>query len=745
MATLAWQPGTLYIPGTLVRPRTTSGVVQSAPTNSDFEAGVSGWTLGSGFAIGQFGAAFNGTWSLEYDLNDPLVQVTVNTNVVPVTPGLPLNASCQIQQGGSSSGQAGGVILLNWLDASMVLVRQDLGTLINSGSGGQWKISKVSATAPPTAAFVQVGVGMFRLGGAAPVYADVFIWDYTFTTPPEGLLYRAVQALSGYSAAAEPGWPLVAGLQVVDNEVTWEAVETSSRVVYEAHPILKSGATEPDFPDALDTTVADGTIVWEAVSRQITDERCPHSKYVATAASKIFAGDDDIIPYSATNNPLDWSTKDDAGYLPFGLQTYGGNPVQGLGLYRSNLVAFNATGAQMWQVDQDPSNMALLDAVPVGCRYHKSIQPVVNDLGFLTDVGIRSFGIAAASTNLQAGDFAKAIDPLVKEAIKSGETPIGLFFPGTGQYMLFFGTDAFVLTFNGTGSRSMSRSRYIFPAPIDNWTILDGALYLRAGELVWRFDEEALQDDVHGPEPLAIGITAGFLDIGGGFQTHTGYDTHNVIGSITPDPFIIFDAGLPTFNGAQVIEFSYYTGGTDAQYELTIIPPVAVPIGDPLPTFDRLQFVGDDDQLTVLDFEDATALYDADPATEITYVWPEPTPQISNGNSYTLALYRNGEETGEDFEGYIAWPYLELQAFGDDVMLHGFDLVGIGTVDVSFGYDQSNLTFATADYTVQAETLNGMPIAMPLKAPTVQLRLTFAGNQHWSWNAARLYDSPVNT
>ena len=91
-------------------------------------------------------------------------------------------------------------------------------------------------------------------------------------------------------------------------------------------------------------------------------------------------------------------------------------------------------------------------------------------------------GIAGASTNLQAGFFGKQIDDLVLAKIKSATNdPLALFFPGQGQYWLIFDSEAFVLTMNG-GKQDMSWSRYTFPANIDDWTILNEKLFLRAGD-----------------------------------------------------------------------------------------------------------------------------------------------------------------------------------------------------------------------------------------------------------------------
>jgi hypothetical protein len=497
MATPIWQSGTLYNPGALVQPSTSPPVVTDQPTNGNFEGGNTGWTLGSGFSIGEFGQAFQGTWSLQYNQNGSPQRAT-NANLVPVNVGQVINFSARVQQGASSSGQAGALAAIDWLDASGVLVSTTQGNLVSSGSNAEWKVSSGSGVCPPGATQARMACDAYRNSGSAPLWVDDFTWDYAYSGPPDGLIFRAVQADAGFSGNNEPTWPTVLGNTVVDNEVTWEAV-LASRVTWEATPILLSGTVEPTWPTVVQSTVADNTIAWEAVSRRVEDEKCPNTKVVVIAVSKIFAADNDIIKYSATVNPLDWSTEEDAGYLPFGLQTYGANPVTAMGLYRSNLVAFNGAGFQMWQIDQDPVNMALLDAVPVGSLYHKALSPVSNDLSLLTNQGIRTVGIAGASTNLKAGDFGKQLDPLVrakiKEAVYEGRA---LYWPAQGQYWLFFGDEAFVLTMNG-GAKDKSFSRYVFPEAITDWTLVGDDLYLRTEEdKVWKVDDDALMDDMVG-------------------------------------------------------------------------------------------------------------------------------------------------------------------------------------------------------------------------------------------------------
>lgn len=462
-------------------------------TNGGFESGNTGWTLDAGFSIGQFGNGthFAGTWSLQWDLN--ATGRAINANATEVTPGQVINASCQVQQGASNSGQAGARVEVLWYDASDDFISASPGNLIDSTSNQNWKQSSVAAIAPAGAAFARFSVSAFRNSGGDELWVDNCTWDAIIATIPTGLVFRAVQATGGYSGASEPVWPLVNGQTVIDNEVTWEAV-FASRVVWQASPILVSGSYEPDWPTVPDGAVADGTIRWVAMNWRVADTNCPNTPVVAIEASKIFAADVDIVRFSATTNPLDWTTAEDAGYLPFGLKAYGDNPCEALASYRSNLVAFSARGYQMWQVDEDPANMAILDASPLPCRFPKSAQPVSNDLVLCSPEGIRNIGIAGGSQNLQAGYFGIQVDPLVLPRIRAGEIPFALYWPAMGQYWLIFGAEAFVLTLNG-GSKDQSWSRYVFPAELTDWAILGDDLYVRCGDLIWRVDPDSHFDD----------------------------------------------------------------------------------------------------------------------------------------------------------------------------------------------------------------------------------------------------------
>lgn len=514
MATPQWQSGTLYQPGDLVRPLAAQPVDVGQPDNPGFETGTTAdWTVfamvgGSGTFTAQSTHKLAGTYAAKWNggigggPGGGIQGDMVNNDRAAVTPGQAITGKCFILYNtfGQVVGSAGGVRIY-WFDAANTFLSFTEGNaIVGSGNNGHWVQSTVYGVAPPGAAFAAMGVSMTVRTG--DIYVDEFSWNYAYSGVPDNLIFRAVQADAGYSAATEPTWPNTAGLTVVDNEVTWEAVE-ASRVVWEATPILVSGPTEPTFP-GVGGTVVDNTIAWVGISRRIDDDKCPQSKQVVLGASKIYAADEDIIRYCATVNPLDWHTIDDAGYIPFGLQNYGSQPVMAMGLYRSNLVAFSGEGSQMWQIDQDPANNALLDAVPIASVEHAAGQPVANDFILLNPTGIRNYTIAGASTNLQADGIGEPIDELVLPKMQAGTfVPFGLFYPGAGQYWVVFGSEAFVLTINGAKRKSWSR--YTFPEALTDWTILNTKLYLRTvTHKVWEFDPQALYDDMVGEAGVDI-------------------------------------------------------------------------------------------------------------------------------------------------------------------------------------------------------------------------------------------------
>jgi len=489
MATPVWTPGTLYPNGSIVRPTAPSAPGPAVIANPTFDAGSTGWDL-SGVAAWSATGGFSTPGCIQCTNGIGAVYLSAFT---PVNPGQSVTASCMIGTPNGSPG-SGGDVNINWYTAADVFISQSQGNTVNRNGGTGFRMSAVTASAPANAAKYKIGADVQTAGTGAIVRVDNFTTSVSGGTL-SGLVYRATQSGVGTSGSSEPAWPGAAGVTVNDGTVVWEGV-VATRITYQAEPILKSGSVEPTWPSVVGNAVADGTISWVATTRQVT--AAPNSKVVAIDSSKVYAADKDIIRYSATVNPLDWTTRDDAGYLPSGLTQYGSNDTAVLNLYRANLVSWSASTFQNWQVDPDPANMDKLDEMQgIGSIYQQAAQPVAKDLFFLAALGFRTVGISAGSTNLVNGDAGMPIDPLVREEIgdltTNGYTPRGLYYPSLGQYWGAFGPRTFVYTFAQLGSVG-AWSEYNFPWPVEGQAQLGDDLYLRSGDAVYRVDPSRLAD-----------------------------------------------------------------------------------------------------------------------------------------------------------------------------------------------------------------------------------------------------------
>ena len=444
MAAPVWQPGTIYIPGDIVQPVSGAPAAGQPIVNQFFTGSAAGWTLPAQFSYDGAVTFQPGSGSVRFNTVGNGFFTFQATAGIPINPGQQISATCMFQQGASSAGNVAGQVMLVFTGAGDAPLVDGvvLGNVVNDASNGSWKPSTVITNAPAGAAFVRIGGAANRIGQNLPAWFDQFVWNFTGAGTPAGLVYKAVQPASGVSGSQEPVWPPTVGVQVIDNTVTWEAI-AATRVTWEASPVMVTGAVQPTWPTQIGESVSDGSLRWTAYSRRVEDVNCPNSKVVAIVQSKVFAADGDIVRFCATANPLDWTTERDAGYLPTGLQQANANDMSVLNQYRSNLVAFNPSVFQNWQADPDPEVMALIDQMDgIGSSWQQAARAVGNELFYLSQLGVRTVGIAGGSTNLQAGDVGMPVDPLIQDAIfvasQNGSPVRSTYYPSSGQYWLAF-------------------------------------------------------------------------------------------------------------------------------------------------------------------------------------------------------------------------------------------------------------------------------------------------------------------
>ncbi|MFY4261461.1 hypothetical protein ACOTCG_27990 [Achromobacter xylosoxidans] len=230
----------------------------------------------------------------------------------------------------------------------------------------------------------------------------------------------------------------------------------------------------------------------------ISDSNCPQTKAVIKTASRIFAAgkDGSTVRYCAASKPRDWTAANDAGFLPTGLQFSGDRNATALGLYQANLAVFARDGAQIWEVQNvDPTSMKLVDRVEnVGTSHPRTVRNVSGDLYFLADFGFRSITTLQYTNNFADVDVGSPIDSLVVPDIRqSNAVPKAFFHYGTGQYICVIGSILYVYSVSRT-AKIAAWSRYYIPFRVDAFAELNGELYFRNGDDIYRFTADAHDD-----------------------------------------------------------------------------------------------------------------------------------------------------------------------------------------------------------------------------------------------------------
>lgn len=341
---------------------------------------------------------------------------------------------------------------------------------------------------------------------------------------PISLFYSAHAFLGGIYLALRNGstnthWYTLPGLNVWEASTVYAegdkvlptaAVMDSLNAVnvqfhYEVTTAGTSAGTEPTWGTANGGTTADGTVTWTTRYSRVTDENCPETPAILALGQKIYAigtinnngvDEHDIVRYSATGLPTDWTTANDAGFLPVGIQATGSETPTALGKYNSNLAVFFEDAIQIWAVDPDPIQNALIQTIGgVGTKNYKTQHPLGTDLLFLSQNGVRSVGQQAYTVNAQDNDVGAPVDPPVAASLKTTTVaPVGWVFPELGQYWCCIGRDIWVWTWS-RDSEVRAWAHFKSPNFISDLTYMNGVMYGRTyGGALLAFDPNVFTD-----------------------------------------------------------------------------------------------------------------------------------------------------------------------------------------------------------------------------------------------------------
>lgn len=175
--------------------------------NGGFEDGDDGqWEKEAGWAIGEFGAynTLTGTHSARFlDVKTP--GSGLRSALIPARVNDLIDFSVMIQQGGSSSGNAGGRAFLEWFDSDKKRLGEAGGNHVTSGKNGQWKKSSGTGAAPANTAYVQFVVSGFRRKQNRAVYFDDAQWNhqYDIGQSGDGVYHLHFRITDGLNRTAE--------------------------------------------------------------------------------------------------------------------------------------------------------------------------------------------------------------------------------------------------------------------------------------------------------------------------------------------------------------------------------------------------------------------------------------------------------------------------------------------------------------------------------------------------------------
>ena len=245
----------------------------------------------------------------------------------------------------------------------------------------------------------------------------------------------------------------------------------------------------------------------------ITDANCPNTKSVVANGSKIYAiGTNSLgqayVKYSATEDPTDWSSPSDASGalgLPVGLESPEDDEIEGVGVFRNNLVVFMSNNLQLWKTDEDPALTTLDTVIENGySNFPNTIKSSGNDLLFMNKSGVYASGQMLYTDSMESTDIGSAIYDLLFELIKTESAtyePKAIHYTGNNQWILFIKDQMFVLTVS-TLSKLNAWARWTLPA---NCIMRDmcsfreylfGLMETPAGTFVYSFNPEKYQDDL---------------------------------------------------------------------------------------------------------------------------------------------------------------------------------------------------------------------------------------------------------
>jgi hypothetical protein len=185
----------------------------------------------------------------------------------------------------------------------------------------------------------------------------------------------------------------------------------------------------------------------------------------------------------------------------------GADVLTALGIFQGNLAIFSRSTVQIQFVDPDPANNEQLQVLQnIGTMAAKSVVSFGDtDLFFLSDTGLRSLKVRAATNNATLSDIGSPIDALVIAAIKATGAVISqacaAIDPIDGRFLLQIGTTTYVFNYF-PDAKVGGWTTYETGLPISDFAPLETRLFARAGDVVYMLG--GVNNDTYSAQPMDI-------------------------------------------------------------------------------------------------------------------------------------------------------------------------------------------------------------------------------------------------
>jgi hypothetical protein len=269
-------------------------------------------------------------------------------------------------------------------------------------------------------------------------------------------------------------------------------------------------------------------------------------------AEKLWAPDqvNGAVRFSSTEfGPSDWTTVEDAGFLPVFANAPGDHTITALSFMQSTagalntrqsaLVVFFEDSIQIWAVDPNPINHYLTSILGgVGTENFRSVANVYGDPVFLSREGFSSLRISARDGALDSARIGAPIERLTR-GLDAGTVTASVWWDSKGLYLCAVGSDIFAWRYD-PAAKVQAWSQWALPyGRITDFVDFASELYFRTetGE-VYRMDDGL---DTDSGAAIPFDLETQFLHMGspGAYKTFQSLQLYQTGGcdlSYRPDP-----------------------------------------------------------------------------------------------------------------------------------------------------------------------------------------------------------------